>query len=234
MGGKELHARPLLSFFTLLNQIIAIPCPFATRVGVYVLALYTVLIASTPLNTVQAYYNDDGFVVLLTIYEPEWQLFVDVDNNRATGYEGYELIVRKADGDQSVRSATEFGYAPGGWGRTLFGASLSPYGASLTARVPYDTVTMRYALETYVEGEIVSRINEQYGSLLYGIIDFCPADRYKFQPGECGCGVVDRFGCGLFGDLDHDGDLDLRDFQYFQNGEEAPPPESPPEFARYP
>lgn len=205
--------------------------PSRPRVGVFEFALLALLASTPALNGIQAYYNGDGILVLVTIYEPEWQLFVDLDGDRSTGYEGFEVVIRETGGETAVRSAEEFGYSPSGWGRLVYDSTLATYGSSLLARVPRDTVFLRYSLEVYEDGRSVAFVADQFGDPLAGLIDFCPFDSSKFAPGDCGCGKLDRFGCGLFDDRNRDGELDLRDFQLFQIGEKDGESDVPPEFS---
>ena len=195
----------------------------------FAFAFWSILVTLPGINGFQAYYNTDGILVLVTLYDPEWQLFVDLDGDRTTGYEGYEIVIRETGEERAVRSATEVGISPSGWGRIVYDSILTSYGRSLVARVPTETLRMRYALEIYEDGRSVAFLSGQYGSPFDGLIDFCPFDSSKFAPGECGCGRVDRFGCGLFDDRDRDGDLDLRDYQLHQLGEKPGDPGDPPD-----
>ena len=160
-----------------------------------------------------------------------FQLFVDIDNDRTTGYgDGYELLVRGVELDQAssidLRDAVCFvGTSPtspgdsnamdpcgeGGWGPVVDAVPFEQVDDShLTFWIPVTaggltTTAFRYSVETYFDHVLRYRLTDQRtGGTPPPNDDLCPTDPDKTLPGQCGCGVpdVDANGNGVADCLD--------------------------------
>jgi len=134
-----------------------------------------------------------------------WQLFIDADRNPATGYGfGNEYVVRTVLSDSYVIRWTGGPDVRDGWGEAIGRAPVS-LPLTITTYIPLGGAIM-YRAEGYLGGSLVTFTTGNATGAA-----FSRSDGAAFAWCITGPGTAPWVGCAVF-DLDHDGDVDLKDW----------------------